>query len=164
MEIINIRSYLKKIKWHLLWLLAALGLVTIIFLIIFLLQKKMSAQDKLMYCSIFIVINLLLLFINYLIIKNPFVFSKIYRYDGEKNRLSLNFYFYIFVFIITLVFFFLTIVSIQLILKTTFNNAIKQLWYAGFGYALWSCSIIGGFNTVNLIILNRPIPPSKPNS
>lgn len=124
----------------------------------------MSAHDKLMYCSIFIVINLLLLFINYLIIKNRFIFSKIYRYDNEKNKLSLSFYFYIFVFIITLVFFFLTIVSIQLILKTTFNNAIKQLLYAGFDYALLSCFIIGGFNTINLIILNRPIPPSKTTS
>ncbi|WP_425380132.1 hypothetical protein [Spiroplasma endosymbiont of Stenodema calcarata] len=161
MKIINIRSYLKKIKCHLLWLFAALGLITLIFLIIFLLQKKISAQDKLMYCSIFIVTNLILLFINYLIIKNPFIFSKIYRDDNDKNRLSLSFYFYCFVLIITIVFFFLTTISIQLILKTTFNNALKQLWYVGLAYALWSCFIIGGFNTVNLIILNRPIPPTK---
>lgn len=161
MEIIRIRSYLKKINWHLLWLFAALGLVTIIFIIIFLALKNISSQDKLIYCSIFLVVNLIILFINYLIIKNPFIFSKIYYYDNEKNRLRLSLYFYFFVLIITIVFFFLTLISIQLILKTTFSLVIKQLWYVGLGYALWSCAIIGGFNTINLIILNKPIPPQK---
>ncbi|WFG96528.1 hypothetical protein M1771_00495 [Spiroplasma citri] len=161
MEIIRIRSYLKKIKWYLLWLFVALGLVTIIFIIIFLALKNISSQDKLIYCSIFLVVNLIILFINYLIIKNPFIFSKIYYYDNEKNRLRLSLYFYFFVLIITIVFFFLTLISIQLILKTTFSLVIKQLWYVGLGCVLWSCAIIGGFNTINLIILNKPISPQK---
>ncbi|WFG98485.1 hypothetical protein M1770_00495 [Spiroplasma citri] len=161
MEIIRIRSYLKKIKWYLLWLFVALGLVTIIFIIIFLALKNISSQDKLIYCSIFLVVNLIILFINYLIIKNPFIFSKIYYYDNEKNRLRLSLYFYFFVLIITIVFFFLTLISIQLILKTTFSLVIKQLWYVGLGYVLWSCAIIGGFNTINLIILSKPISPQK---
>ncbi|ALA98477.1 hypothetical protein SKUN_001620 [Spiroplasma kunkelii CR2-3x] len=161
MKIIRIRSYLKKNKWHLLWLFASLGIVTIIFIIILLALKNMSSQDKLIYCSIFLVVNLIILFINYLIIKNPFIFSKIYYYDNNKNWLRLNLYFYFFVLIITIVFFFLTLISIQLILKTTFSLIIKRLWYVGLGYVLWSCSIIGGFNTINLIILNKPIPPQK---
>ncbi len=49
-------------------------IVTIIFIIIFLALKNMSPQDKLIYCSIFLVVNLIILFINYLIIKNPFIF------------------------------------------------------------------------------------------
>ncbi len=98
MEIIRIRSYLKKLNGIYYDFLLHLGIVTIIFIIIFLALKNMPSQDKLIYCSIFLVVNLIILFINYLIIKNPFIFSKIYYYDNNKNRLRLSLYFFFFCF------------------------------------------------------------------
>ncbi|AGM24649.1 hypothetical protein [Spiroplasma chrysopicola] len=155
MTVEDIKQIIKKNKRNLLWLFIFLAISSLIVILSLLFVQAISTKDKLIYCLLFITTNLILIFINYLIFKNPFVLTKVFIFPKENQKVTLGYYFYFLNLIFALVFFFVTIWAVQLITNVDYNLVLKKQWYLGFSIMTWILVVNSGFTLLTLFAINK---------